>query len=83
MSDATELRARIRSCQEAHSRAAGEIEALEGEVDRERGKLQELLGCEPGGEAAAVKRLRAKIERDEATVSLLLDEAEAAQEVGE
>lgn len=74
-----EIRARIEECRRDLARAEGESKSLAGEVEATRTKIQTTLGCKPGKERAAVKKLRAEIDKDAAKLDELIETIEAAQ----
>lgn len=73
--DPRAIRDRIKEARVDLARAEGEESTLQDEIDGALEKLRATLGCEPGREAAAIKKLKASIAEDEAELERLLEEA--------
>jgi hypothetical protein len=73
-----EIKARLETAKRDLARAEGEHASYLKEAEAAKIKLREVLGCEPGKEREALAELQAEVEKDEAELARLLDEAEAA-----
>lgn len=80
MKTPAEIRERIESAKAELARAQGEQATLEKLATEQMAKVRELLGCKKGEEKAFLTKLRVQIEKDEAEVGELLDQAEAARD---
>jgi len=78
----TEIRERIEECKQDLARAEGEDSTLREEIETSLGQLRKTLSCKPGKEKNAIQNLKKKIEKDEAALTDLLDEAEAIRDGG-
>ena len=74
------IRSQIEECRGDLARAEGQATALAEEGKTTMGKLRDLLGCKPGGEKRAIKKLREMLTADEAELDRLLDQVQALRD---
>ena len=76
MSSVVRLKAQIEGARRDLAVAESRVEDANGRVDRAVERIREVLKCRPGGEKAALKKLRAEVEKAGEAFESALDEAE-------
>ena len=76
MSTPAQIRRKIQDTKNELARFQGEAESQNQEIKEAKTKLAKLLGCRPGSEKAAVKKIRTRIEKNQNKVEKLLERAE-------
>lgn len=75
--DLKKIRERIDVLKEEMANYQGRIDGLDDSIREDEEKLIELLGCKPGEEKAAIRKLKEETEKTEQGIEALLDEAES------